>query len=71
MVDDLFGPRTKAGMRAWEPFATLADTSKKLLVKFYQYIHERIFGDYQIPPLADLVTLVGKNLNLGWSSVPA
>jgi len=65
--DVSFGPRTLAGVRAWDTFATLAATSKKLDVSFYQYIHDRISGTNLIPPLADLVTIAAKKLNLGWS----
>ena len=69
--DVSFGPRTQAGVRAWDTFATLAATSKKLGVSFYQYIHDRISGANQIPPMADLVTKAAKNLDLGWSFEPA
>jgi hypothetical protein len=65
--DVSFGPRTQAGVRAWDTFATLAATSKKLGVSFYQYFHDRISGENQIPTLADLVTKAAKDLNLGWS----
>jgi Transposase IS66 family len=65
--DVSFGPRTQAGVRAWDTFATLAATSKKLGVSFYQYIHDRISGANQIPPMADLVIKAAKDLNLGWS----
>jgi len=65
--DVSFGPRTQAGVRAWDTFATLAATSKKLGVSFYQYIYDRISGENQIPPMADLVTKAAKDLNLGWS----
>ena len=69
--DVSFGPRTQAGVRAWDTFATLAATSKKLGVSFYQYIHDRISGANQIPSMADLVTKAAKDLNLGWSFAPA
>jgi hypothetical protein len=69
--DVTFGPRTQAGVRAWDTFATLAATSKKLGVSFYQYIHDRICGENRIPPMADLVTKAAKNLNLGWLFLPA
>lgn len=65
--DVSFGPRTQAGVRAWDTFATLAATSKKMGVSFYQYIFDRISGENQIPPLADLVTKAANELNLGWS----
>ena len=69
--DISFGPRTQAGVRAWDTFATLAATSKKLGVSFYQYIHDRISEENLIPPLADLVTKAAKELNLGRSFLPA
>ena len=69
--DVSFGPRTQAGVRAWDTFATLAATSKKLGVSFYQYIHDRISEENLIPPLADQVTKAAKELNLGWSFLPA
>ena len=65
--DVSFGPRTQAGVRAWDTFATLAATSKKLGISFYKYIYDRISGENQIPPMADLVTKAANDLNLGWS----
>ena len=65
--DVSFGPRTQAGVRAWDTFATLAATAKKLGISFYDYIYDRISGANRIPPMADLVTKAAKDLNLGWS----
>lgn len=65
--DVSFGPRTEDGVRAWDTFATLAETAKKLGVSFYHYLHDRISADNQIPLLADLVSNRAKELNLGWS----
>jgi hypothetical protein len=65
--DVSFGPRTQDGVRAWDTFATLAATAKKLGVSFYHYLYDRISGANQIPPMADLVTKRAKELNLGWS----
>jgi hypothetical protein len=65
--DVSFGPRTQEGVRAWDTFMTLAATTKKLGVSFYQYIHDRISGANQIPRLADLVEEKAKELSLGWS----
>jgi hypothetical protein len=53
--DVSFGPRTEAGKRAWDTFMTLAETTRKLGVNFYTYLHSRITGDKTIPPLADLI----------------
>jgi hypothetical protein len=65
--DVSFGPRTQDGVRAWDTFATLAATTKKLGVSFYRYLHDRISAKNQIPPLPDLVEKRAKELNLGWS----
>jgi hypothetical protein len=69
--DVSFGPRTQDGVRAWDTFATLAATAKKLDVSFYHYLFDRISGANKFPPMADLVTKRAKELDLGWSfSIP-
>jgi hypothetical protein len=68
--DVSFGPRTQDGVRAWDTFATLAATTKKLGLSFYQYIFDRISDARQIAPLAHLVANAAKELNLGWSFTP-
>jgi len=65
--DVSFGPRTAEGASAWDTFMSLADTTRKLGVSFYHYIHDRIRGDQQIPPLADLIDERAQELNLGAS----
>jgi hypothetical protein len=69
--DVSFGPRTQAGVRAWDTFASLAATTKKLGVSFYHYILDRVSATNHIPPLADLVSKAAKDLDLGWSFSPA
>jgi hypothetical protein len=54
--DVSFGPRTETGRRAWDTFMTLAETTRKLGVSFYAYLHDRITGAKVIHPLADLLT---------------
>jgi hypothetical protein len=68
--DVSFGPRTAEGAQAWDTFLSLADTTRKLGVSFYHYIHDRIRGEEQIPPLADLIDERAQELNLGgsWAS---
>ena len=66
--DVSFGPRTEAGLRAWDTFMTLAETSRKLGLSFYAYRHDRITGEYAIPPLANLVTLAADRIGLKPSS---
>ena len=69
--DVSFGPRTEEGKRAWDTFATLAATAKKLGVSFYQYIYDRVSGANDIANLADLIAQRAKQENLGasWESV--
>ena len=65
-----FGPRTEEGKRAWDTFATLAATAKKLGVSFYEYIYDRISGAYKMPSLADLISRQAEHLRLGASWLP-
>lgn len=65
--DVSFGPRTEEGARAWDTFLSLAETTRKLGVSFYHYIHDRIRGEGQIPPLANLIDEQAQELNLGAS----
>jgi hypothetical protein len=65
--DISFGPRTAEGAQAWDTFMSLADTTRKLGVSFYHYIHDRIRGDQQIPPLANLIDEQAQERNLGES----
>lgn len=65
--DVSFGPRTEDGRHAWDTFMTLAATTKKLGISFYEYIRDRVTRKYSILPLAELITQAAKELNLGWS----
>lgn len=69
--DVSFGPRTEDGRRAWDTFMTLAATTKKLGISFYEYIRDRVTKNYSIPPLDQLILKRAKELNLGWSYLPA
>jgi hypothetical protein len=62
-----FGPRTEEGAKAWDTFMSLAATTKQLGVSFYQYIHDRISGTNQIPPLNEVIDERAKELDLGAS----
>ncbi len=68
--DVSFGPRTAEGAKAWDTFMSLAATTKKLGVSFYQYIHDRISGVNQLPALADMIDVQAHDLKLGasWST---
>jgi hypothetical protein len=65
--DVSFGPRSPLGAKAWDTFATLADTARKLGISFYAYIQDRVSQSHQIPHLATLVTQRAHELNLGAS----
>jgi len=69
--DVSFGPRTPEGATAWDTFMSLADTTRKLGVSFYHYIHDRVTGANQLPALADLIDARAHELNLGASWVDA
>jgi hypothetical protein len=68
--DVSFGPRTEDGKRAWDTFATLAATTKKLGVSFYHYLYDRASAANQIPNLADLIMQRAQQMNLGASWEP-
>jgi hypothetical protein len=55
------GPRVADGVKAWDTFMSLAATTRKLGVNFYDYILDRITGSGNIPPLPDLILDTGKN----------
>jgi hypothetical protein len=68
--DVSFGPRTEDGKQAWDTFQTLAATTKKLKVSFYQYIYDRVSAADRIPSLADLIDQKAKERPLGTSWKP-
>ena len=65
-----FGTRSEDGTKAWDTFATLEATAKKLGVSFYEYIYDRISGAYKMPSLADLISRRAEHLRLGASWLP-
>jgi hypothetical protein len=66
-----FGPRTADGAKAWDTFMSLGATSRKLGVNFLHYLHDRILGTNDIPPLASLIDERAQELALGASWTPA
>jgi hypothetical protein len=65
--DVSFGPRAAEGTRAWDAFMSLAETTRTLGVSFYHCIHDRIRGEQQILPLAELIDERAQELNVGAS----
>jgi hypothetical protein len=66
-----FGTRSPEGTQAWDTFATLVATAKKLGVSFYAYIFDRVSRAYTLPSLAQLITDRAAQLHLGASWLPA
>jgi cell division protein FtsB len=66
-----FGPRSPAGIRAWDTFMTLAATTTKLGLSFYAYVLDRVSQSNQIPPLADLIDQRTQVLGLATAWSPA
>jgi hypothetical protein len=63
--DVSFGPRTEDGKQAWDTFMTLAATTKKLNVSFYEYVRDRILKKNVIPPLSELIQKAARELMQG------
>lgn len=53
--DISFGPRSEAGVTAWDTFMTLAETAKKLGVSFFDYVYDRVSEKNALPSLADTI----------------
>lgn len=62
--DVSFGPRSLAGLKAWDTFMTLVETTRKVGVNFHAYVRDRLRGLRAIAPLADLVRQKAAALNL-------
>ncbi len=65
--DVSFGPRSPAGVKAWDTLMTLAATTQQLGVSFVAYLQDRLTKVHRIPPLADLIRERAATLNLGAS----
>ena len=53
--DVSFGPRSRAGIAAWDIFGTITQTAAKLGVNIAHYLHDRLSGAYHLPSLAALI----------------
>ncbi len=65
--DVSFGPRSPAGVAAWDTFQTIAATAQKLGVSFLSYVADRVSGLNAMPSLASIITARAHVLNLGAS----
>jgi hypothetical protein len=55
------------GLRAWDTFQSLIETSKKLGVNSYAYFYDRVSGKLSLPSLASLIRQKGAELKLNAS----
>jgi hypothetical protein len=53
--DVSFGPRSPAGLRAWDTMQSLVATARKLGISFLAFIRDRLRGLGEVPPLAHLI----------------
>ncbi len=65
--DVSFGPRSPAGVAAWDTFQTIAATAQKLGVSFLAYLTDRVSGRLAMPSLASRIAERAQELNLGAS----
>ena len=65
--DISFGPRSGAGVRAWDTCMTLVATAQKLGVNVIAYFHDRLSGVCALPALADVLIQRASTANLGAS----
>lgn len=65
--DVSFGPRSPAGVAAWDTFQTIAATAQKLGVSVIAYLTDRVSGRNEMPSLASLITERAKERDLGAS----
>ena len=69
--DVSFGPRSPTGLRAWDTLQGLVETTRKLGLRFWTYLQDRITHAGQVPPLAEIITARAATLQLGASWVAA
>ena len=70
--DVSFGPQTAEGAKAWDTLMTLTVTAKKLGVRIYHYIHDRVAGAFEMPDKTDTITQRGPaQQSVGASWYPA
>lgn len=62
-----YATQTKQGTKAWDIFMSLVDTTRKLSISFFEYIHDRISQIGNIPPLATIIQKKSSSNLFGWS----
>ena len=65
--DVSFGPRSPTGLRAWDTFQGLVETTRKLGIRFWAYLQDRLTQGGTVPPLAELIAVRAAEQPLGAS----
>lgn len=65
--DVSFGPRSPTGLRAWDTFQGLVETTRKLGIRFWAYLRDRLTQGGEIPPLTELIAVRAAEQRLGAS----
>lgn len=68
--DVSFGPRSETGRRAWDTFQGLVETTRKLEIRFWAYLRDRLTQGGEIPPLAEVIAAraAEKPLGASWAA---
>jgi hypothetical protein len=53
--DVILHTKSEAGTKAKDTFMSIVQTAKKLGVRAYEYIHDRVSGKFELPSLAQLI----------------
>ena len=65
-----YATQTEQGTKAWDIFISLVDTTRKLGISFFEYIHDRISQIKNIPPLGTIIREKSSSNPYGWSWIP-
>ena len=60
--DISFQTRNEKGTKIKDSFMSLAETTKKLGISFYDYVYDRVSGEFKMPSLADVIAQKAQSL---------
>lgn len=60
--DISFQTRSDAGTKIKDTFMSINETAKKMGVSLYDYVYDRVSGEFKLPSLADLIAQQGEAL---------
>jgi hypothetical protein len=65
--DVSFGPRSETGLRAWGTFQGPVETPRKLGIRFWDYLRDRLTQGAEMPPLPEVIATRAADPPLGAS----